>query len=232
MRCFSFQHTCDRKYLFLTSLFTSFHLTQNRSRIIAINPDGSLRWSFVLDGQVAGTPAIGLDKEMIYVSHNIPNTVENGEKYRGMLTVLRDSGDGPIVAAEMLPENSFGPFGPLTLQTTITDDDTTDVVFVAESWGGGYTNNGNGNVYYVNPSSSGYTLQVFSEWGFSSVAAPTVSAGAEKLWMGGVGSNVGGWVSDSSLITSADTPLEPVWQYTFVQQNERNVTMRKYTSCE
>lgn len=202
-------------------------LSLNISRVIALNPDGSERWIVSLDGEVVGTPAIGLDKDTIYVSHNVPNTVDNGENYRGKITLLRDNGGIPIIAAEIFPEDRFGPFGPLTVKTTTLDDDSSEVVFVAESWGGGYTYNG--YVYYLTPSRGGYALEVFSDWGFSSVAAPAVSANADMLWMAGVGSTVGGWAGDSftSVFASGGPPAEPNWQSTFVQSGEDNVTMRK-----
>jgi len=167
-----------------------------------------------------------MDKDTIYVSHNVPNDVDNGEQYRGKLTVLRDNGGSPAIVAELLPQDRFGPFGPLTVKSTTLDDGSSEVVFVAESWGGGYEYDG--NVYYLAPSSGGYVLDTFSQWGFSSAAAPAVSADANMLWMAGVGSTVGGWTGDSfATVIASGAPTEPDWEATFAQAVGQNITIGK-----
>lgn len=206
-------------------LSNSSLLTICTSRIIALNPDGSERWSVFLDGIVVGTPAIGGDKDTIYVSHNVPNIAGNGER-RGKITVLRDNGGNPTIEAEALPENRFGPFGPLTVKSTMAGSVLGDVVFVAESWAGGLANNG--YVYSLAPSRGDYSLRVFSEWGFSSAVAPTVSADSDMLWMAGVGSIVAGWMGESySSALSSGNPAQPDWQANFVQSNLQDITMGK-----
>lgn len=200
------------------------------SRIIALNPDGSERWNVFVDGVVTGTPAVGADKDVIYVSHNVLNTIDNGER-RGKVTVLRDNGGNPTIEAEVFAENRFGPFGPLTVKSTTANGVSNDTVFVAESWGGGYTSD-NGYVLFLAPSGGDYALQVFSEWGFSSAVAPTVSRDSDMLWMAGAGTTVGGWVSDSFTSAQSGGPSQPDWQSVFVQKNLENITMGKLYDCD
>lgn len=178
-----------------------------------------------LDGVVVGTPAIGADSDVIYISHNVPNPQNNGETDRGRVTVLRDNGGIPSIVTAISPEDRFGPFGPLTVKTTFVGDDVTEVVFVAESWGGGFERNG--NVYYLTSSGGEYSLELFSEWGFSSVAAPAVSADADMLWMAGVGSTVGGWVGEAYTLglASDGRSSDPTWQSSFLQANEVDTTL-------
>jgi hypothetical protein len=160
----------------------------------------------------------------MYVSHNVPNTVDNGEQ-RGKITVLRDNGGSPTIEAEAFAQNRFGPFGPLTVKSTMVNGVSSDTVFVAESWGGGYTPD-NGYIFFLRDDD--YTLQVFSTWGFSSATAPTVSVDSDMLWVAGVGTTVGGWIGESYFSALAsEGPAEPDWQSIFVQNNLSNVTMGK-----
>ena len=199
------------------------------SRIIAINPEGSLRWTLTLDGVVAGTPAIGNDG--IYVSHNIPNTVENGEVfYSGKLTVLRDNGQSatPTIVAEVAPQDRFGPFGPLSVQTVTSGDSSRDAVFVAENWN---STSNDGYVYYLDALGKDYELKVLSEWGVSSVTRPAVSLDGTMLWMGGASSTVAGWVGDSSVETIVATGArQPNWEVSLVQ-SDSSAARRKSMRC-
>ena len=174
---------------------------------------------------MAGSPVIGFDNDIIYFSHNVPNTVDNGELYRGKLTIVRDNGGTPTVVAEILPEDRFGPFGPVTAQTAVVNaGENRDVVFVAESWGEGLGTNG--HVYYLFPSPSDgtYELQVFSDFALPSVTRPAVGEGADKLWLAGGGSIVAGWVGDSSFLTAftdETLPVDPAWNTDFDQSADR-----------
>lgn len=211
----------------LLAILNSSHHSSSYSRIIAINPNGSVRWTVVLEGIVQGTPRMSTDNDTIYVSHNVANTVGE-EPYRGKVTVLRDNGGSPSIVASVFPENEFGPFGPLTLKTTSTDE---EVVFVAESYRNGLQFTG--YVYYLAPAGDEYALEIFSEWGFSSRSAPAVGNNAGMLFVGGAGSTVGGWVGDqySSVLSSGGSPSAPTWQDAFLQdrENENNVTIGKYS---
>jgi hypothetical protein len=161
------------------------------------------------------------------VSHNVPNNLTDGEEYySGKLTVLRDNGqDGTaptIVTAMISPDDRFGPFGPLTVQTvTSAVNSTRDAVFVAENWNGTLNE---GYVYYLDSKGGKYELKVLSDWGVSSVTRPAVSPDGTMLWMGGAGSTVAGWVGDSSVDNIvASGPLQPDWEDAFVssQNGER-----------
>lgn len=226
-QCFLFFDTTPYFLFWGHSPLHRFKLTQCHSRIIALNGDGTERWSAPLEGIVVGTPAIGSDKNTIYVSHNVPNEEDSDEPYRGMLTVLSDGGGTPAVVAQVFPtEDTLGPFGPLTVKPT-TSANETEVVFVAERWAGGYEYQG--NVYYMTRSSDGYALEIFSEWGFSSASVPAVGAGANILFMAGVGGTAAGWTNESysSVLTSGGAPANPDWQSEFVQSGEQNVTLGK-----
>lgn len=218
-----------------------------RSRVIAVNPDGSLRWEVSLSGYVEGTPLLGqADSDKIYVSQNIPDdpttNVFDPDVYRGRIVVIRDNdagrGEGGVeitASKEGLPV----PYGPLTLQTVQIRGKTRDVVFFAEDRGRGHVMAG--GIYVLSPTdfydlrkgrgNGAYELRTLSRWLRSSVTRPVVSADADSLWAGGVESRLAA-VKLGSFVTSLgyQDMVDTEWE-TVLSGSNRNDTERKFIGC-
>lgn len=203
--------------------------------MIAVNGDGTLRWSHGLSGNVVGTPLIGLDGDKIYVVHNVPNNNSTAvSRYRGQMTILSDNNGSVRVAAEIRNENRFGPYAPPSItHTTTAQGQTLDVVMFGESWGDGYIQDG--QLYVVTPSSefdangglgsASYTLRTLSTWAESTVTRPLIASNLTAIYVGAGGSVVGGFLDLSANDVLTNT-LNPSWVRQ-VQATERNITQRK-----
>jgi len=202
-----------------------------RSRVIAVNPDGSLRWQVSLAGYVTGTPLIGqADSDKIYVSQNVPddastNSLFDPDFYRGRIVVVRDNnagqGEGGVEITASKEGSLSVPYGPLTLQTVQIRGKERDVVFFAEDRGEGHVMAG--GIYVLSPTefydlrvgrgNGAYELRTLSRWLRSSVVRPVVSDDGDNLWVGGVGSRLAS-LSLGTFITSVGLQdmIEPEWE--------------------
>jgi hypothetical protein len=122
--------------------------TSTLSRLLAVNLDGSLKWSIPFNGVIVGKAIVGVEK--LYVVHNVPNFVGDSPT-RGKISVVLLRGQQPVVTAAVSPVNRQGPFGPPVGTTVDIDGNERDVIVLAESWSNGYT--ANGHVYMFMPSS-------------------------------------------------------------------------------
>jgi hypothetical protein len=207
------------------------------SRVMAVNLDGSLRWSVNVAGIVVGTPVAS--GTAIYLSHNV-----EGKGY--LSVILTTTEDAPELTASLAPEDRDGPFGPpsavvLSSQNAAAANDNNnqnakDVVAVAESWGDGYTEDG--SIYILVPSAEfedwggrgneSYELRLVSDWPFSAVARPLLSG--TSLYMGGTGSQIAGWAGNrdiSGVLEGRDTNADPRWSVQ-LEPSERNASQREF----
>lgn len=198
------------------------------SRLLAVNLDGSLRWSLDMDGIVVGTPLVGFNSTVIYVSQNVNGT--NG--LQGHITVISPMNSAANVTASLKSDFSSAPFGP----PSITTVQNFDIVAVAESGDDGYSTHG--AVYLLLPFSgppgkhAKYTLVLASALPFSSVTPPTLSASGLSMWVGGEGSNIAGWTGNRGLggvVTLQQVNANPLWS-TVIPPNPQNISMRKFLS--
>lgn len=213
------------------------------SRIIAVNPDGSRRWTMVVSGYAVGTPVIGNDGDKIYVATNVPvSTVDsNGNtvfKDDGRVRVISNNGGTPFVTATKFSRGRTAPFGPLGIRTVTFGGKNRDLIFFAESLEKGFADDG--HLHFLTPSASfdeafgrgndSYNLITFSEWGKSSVVRPTVSTDGVLIWLGGTGSIIAGWPDIEDMLDSVEFessfPIEPKWEQ-FITPSEINPTQRK-----
>jgi hypothetical protein len=214
---------------------------------MAVNPDGSLRWSYSLKGYVSGTPQIGAMEggKYVYVSQNIrlndgSSSSNNTERYRGMITILWDRGSSVELVAQKSFGSRVGPYGPLTVQPMdLGSTQNRDVVIWSESWGEGYVQDG--RLYALWSSSNNdddtheFQMRTLSKWQYPSVTAPTVSANGRSIWSTYGSAIVSGWsANDNDPKTHIDTilkndgdPISPTWAV-YVQFSERNDTQRTY----
>jgi len=180
------------------------------SRIVAVNPDGTLKWLVSLSGYVVGTPVIGVDGTNIYVSHNIRNS--SGD-YEGFITVILGS-KGVVLYSELQEADRIGPYGPLA-NTVGTDG--SDLVMWADSSSDGYASSG-GTIFMLvqSQNSSGLEVKSFSNSTFTSVTKPAFLN--TSMWMGGHESRLAAWIIDGG----SQEEL-PTWRKN-VQPTERNVS--------
>ena len=198
-----------------------------RSRVIAVNMDGTIKWDVQVSGIIQGDVVVGAGGAM-YVSHNINNV--------GYLSVImtNDNHDSASVVASLTSTDApNGPFGPPALQQ---DTSSGDVVFVAESWGQGYVE-GDGALYMLSTTSiledtggTGNQLQRISSWPYSSIVPPLVNG--NSIFLGASGGVIAGWTgnerNDLSGIQSGKVDeIDPRWVYEGAR-NGRNESQRKF----
>jgi hypothetical protein len=195
-------------------LINALHVVCPCSRIVAVNPDGTLKWLVSLSGYVVGTPVIGVDGTNIYVSHNIRNS--SGD-YEGFITVILGS-KGVVLYSELQEADRIGPYGPLA-NTVGTDG--SDLVMWADSSSDGYASSG-GTIFMLvqSQNSSGLEVKSFSNSTFTSVTKPAFLN--TSMWMGGHESRLAAWIIDGG----SQEEL-PTWRKN-VQPTERNVSQRKF----
>lgn len=143
--------------------------TVPQSRLLAVNLDGSLRWSLDLNGIITGKPVLGgTTNNILYVVHNTPinteETTDGGsgggdDAMSGQISVIRLHSTDPVVTASLAPATDRnGPLGPPAGTTMATvSGQRQDVIVVSEAWNNGYlsvTNNRGGNVYVLKPSTN------------------------------------------------------------------------------
>jgi hypothetical protein len=208
------------------------------SRVMAVNMDGTLRWSVPIDGTIVGTPVVGSNGRLLYVSHT-----DNTNK--GFLSVLLTNEDGTSaeLTASLSPADRDAPFGPPAIQRTLEEGNNNDPssvgdrIVVAENWDDGYTEQG--SIYLLSPSpdfedaggrgSESYQLLLVSRasWNFSAVMAPLFVG--SSLWIGGTSSNLAGWTANrdiSNVLGGNQEDVDPRWS-TQLEPNARNESQRK-----
>jgi hypothetical protein len=207
--------------------------TSTISRLLAVNLDGTFRWSLPLSGAVVGKPVTSAQKDKLYVVHNVPNYIGSSPT-RGKVSVilLRQDSTQPTVTASIAPLDRQGPFGP---PTGATLGDGTQVVVLAEAWDEGYAPD-NGHVYVLKPSSlyndfggqgdEAYELALISAW-TASVTRPAVVADEElQVFCGGAAARLSGWSSLSNVVAGTQESVTPTWDVT-LSPNLGNASQRK-----
>ena len=183
------------------------------SRVLAVTPDGTLRWFVPIRGYVEGTPVIGVNGTIIYVSHNARD--ENGE-YQGFITVIGSNTDGTIQYEELSPANRKATFGPLAIRTDSTGN---DVVVWAENTKEGYDEE-SGQIYFMAQNETGdLGVTTISNTTFSSTTRPALLN--NNVWMGGHASRLTAWNVQQEVDSESQ-----LWTFE-VQPTERNISQRK-----
>lgn len=211
--------------------------TDVSSRVIAVTMDGTLKWNVTVPGRIAGNPALGDSKTLLYVAHNDAGV--------GALSVIlmdarRDS--GVIVATLSSPAtdtmNGNGPFGPAVVQSGGSSNAPGgDIVLVAESWGGGYSEEG-GGLYMLSPvadSGNGgnatFLLRQISSWPFNAIAPPLVVG--DSVFLGATSANLVAWTGNdrndlSGVILGTRDNIDPFWVF---QANTNQMNRTQRTCC-
>lgn len=206
--------------------------SQTLSRLLAVNLDGSLRFSVPLNGAVVGKPVVGADR--LYVVHNVPSYVGTSST-RGKITVVRTTANPPTVTASISPFSEHGPFGPPTGTSVNMQGKQQDVVIVAEAWDDGYSST-QGKVYLLRPSAlyddfngqgnDAYELRLMSDVAMASSSKPSINADATEVFVGAAGSRMHGWSEAGSLwevVSNDKTNISPSWDLA-LEANKGNVT--------
>lgn len=207
------------------------------SRLLAVNLDGTIRWSLPLSGAVAGKPVQAAQKDKLYVVHNVPNFIGSSPT-RGKVSVilLQQDNSQPTVTASIAPLDRQGPFGPPTGATLV---DGTQVVVLAEAWDSGYAAD-NGHVFLLKPSSlykdfggqgdEAYELARMSAWSVASVTRPAVVADeALQVFCGGAAARLSGWSSVSNVVAGSQENVTPTWDVT-LSPSLGNASQRKWVA--
>lgn len=219
------------------------NLADTSSRIIAVDMEGNLKWSYSLSGRIEGSPVVG--KSGIYVTTN-----DNG---MGVVSVLKLSPeDGSVELSASV--GAYAALGPPSLrqpamnQNGNNNEDAGDFVIVAESWDSGFSET-QGGLYMipeallttnrddkerdgVETEASGrfeYKLSKISSWAFSAIAPPMVIG--DSIYVGAAGANVGGFTggnrrNDLSGIEAGEDEISPQWEVQ-LSQNQLNASQRK-----
>eukprot|EP00816_Leptocylindrus_hargravesii_P001982 CAMPEP_0196815460 /NCGR_PEP_ID=MMETSP1362-20130617/49920_1 /TAXON_ID=163516 /ORGANISM="Leptocylindrus danicus, Strain CCMP1856" /LENGTH=712 /DNA_ID=CAMNT_0042192425 /DNA_START=166 /DNA_END=2304 /DNA_ORIENTATION=- len=163
-----------------------------QSRIVAINGNGTFRWSQVVEGTVEGTPAISADGENVYVARNVISStnVQNPTR-RGAFTIINDKNQSIIAD---FPSFDSYPFGPLSH----IFQDGSDILYWADPWKFGYAGAGSTGIVYRYDSSFGQVSQL-QEISLNAVTAPMLGSDGRKFWLGGSNAQVVGWISESGV---------------------------------
>jgi hypothetical protein len=204
------------------------------SRLLAVNLDGTIRWSLPLSGSVVGKPVQAAQKDKLFVVHNVLNFIGSSPT-RGEVSVilLQQDNSQPTVTASIAPLDSQGPLGPPTAATLV---DGTQVVVFAEAWDNGYTAD-NGRVFLLKPSSlynefggqgdEAYELALMSTWTVASVTRPAVVADENlQVFCGGAAARLSGWSSVSNVVTGSQQNVAPTWDMT-LSPNLGNASQRE-----
>jgi hypothetical protein len=213
------------------------------SRVIAVNMDGTHKWSVQVEGKIEGNPVVG--KTGIFISHN------SNDGNIGYLSIIRtdpNNGTGNIVdtvsPTATRPGSVNGPFGPPALQqrpgwSYDEEDYADDIVIVAENWDEGFSEN-QGGLYMLtlsttddessSPPTSGYQLQKISSYSYSAIAPPLVYG--DSIFLGSAGGTLAGFTGDrrsdlSGILSGRESEINPRWQNE-VSPDPRNASQRKF----
>jgi hypothetical protein len=159
------------------------------SRIICVDAAGKKRWEVILDGIAMGTPQIGVDGKVVYVTHN------TGKDYLvGKLTMIQDELYGIATEIPLQGAGGFGfadvdaPFGPVSVSTS----GRRDSVYWGESWSEGKA--AFGMLYKY---SDGVVVGL-RKTAWSTTSAPTLSQDGKSLWVEGGNGIFSGWTNGQS----------------------------------
>lgn len=207
------------------------------SRVIAVNLDGTLRWSVSMDGTIVGTPVVGSDDRFVYISR----TESSGKGFLSVILIDAD-GEKAELTASLAPVDRDAPFGPPALQRRIDQGNANpsidgDQVVVAENWDGGYTEQGSIYTMVRSPefedtggrSEVSFQLLLInrSSWTFSSVMAPLLVG--NSLFIGGTSATVAGWTANrdlTSILQDNEEDIDPLW-LSQLDNNRFNSSQRK-----
>lgn len=170
------------------------------SWVVAVNDDGSERWSQRVNGVIEGTPIIGQYGRYVYVTHNvhIGDNIQNPTRH-GSFSVLSDD-PAEIENSFVFHGNSFGPAERRLLKGE-------DSIYWANSKKFGHADDG---AVYQYDSGGNRILQMDVAW--SSVVAPTMSSANDWMWFGGSSSSLYGMGDDLSYQSlSWEASLQKNW---------------------
>lgn len=152
------------------------------SRVIALSNAGNILWSEIIGGVAIGTPVIGNNGNLLYITHNVKQ--RKSDKFaRGFLSILR-SRDGYVIFNDSA--DSSAPFGPLALSSR----NGKDTLYWGQSWDSGYTLSG--RMYQYDSVHERIVHLQRTNWSVDS--APLVSKHGHSLWVGGSQSHIFGWL--------------------------------------
>lgn len=195
------------------------------SRVIAVDKDGTMRWSVSVPGRAVGTPYISGDGSRVYVVHNLVSAIDTifKEDYGQVSVILTKGSSAQIVASLPRNETSLGPFGPPTFRSVTNGADVTDLLLVAESNSTSLFSGSRGGLHLLVPSSSfdqlqglgdaSYDLRVVSTYPYLSGLRPAISTDGNSCYFAHQG-RLSGWDNDRDIsgVVSGDTAdLFPNW---------------------
>lgn len=205
------------------------------SRLLAVNLDGSLRWSLDVDGVIQGTPVVGQNGGAVYVVHNAVGATLP----KGKLSVVLINDDAPTITASVSSWNPNAPFGPPSHAIGFDSNrgGEHDIIAIAESWGEGYLQQGSihllvPSTQFVNNGGVGaesYELRFASAYPFSAVARPALSADGASLWIAAQASNIAAWTGNrdlSDVLSGKQQNRNPRWN-TWVEPGTLDVSQRE-----
>jgi hypothetical protein len=216
------------------------------SRLLAVNIDGTLRWTLAVEGTVVGKPFVGADQNTFYIVHNIPSstTAADAPGVGRISVIVVDPIDGlPLVTATLPETADNAPFGPATGKTIQqqqgpNNSSELDIVVFGENNDNGLS--AQGALYMLIPSNenealggrgnAAYDLRLVFDFSRSTVARPAVSADGTAIYMGQQQSRLSGWNGRddvSGVLNGSEEGVFP--QYTVrPPQALQNGVLRKY----
>jgi hypothetical protein len=217
---------------------------ETTSRLLAVNIDGTLRWSAVLEGTVVGKPIVGADQNTFYVVHNIPGASAQAAVVGRISVIVVDPQDGPLVAATLPETAANAPFGPATGKTIQqrqgpgANGSEIDIIVFGENNNDGLSEEG--ALYMLIPSSENealggrgneaYDLRLVFDFARSTVARPAVSADGTAVYMAAQESTLTGWNGRRELSGVIDGTEEGIFPQWLARPGPpfRNGVLRKY----
>jgi hypothetical protein len=236
--------TSDAKVEYAVYAVTDETTTQDSvttSRLLAVNIDGTLRWSAVLAGTVVGKPIVGAGQNTFYVVHNIPATSTSAADVGRISVIVVDPQDGPLVAATLPETADNAPFGPATGKTIQQQQgpntSESDIIVFGENNENGLS--AQGALYMLIPSSENealggrgneaYDLRLVFDFSRSTVARPAVSADGTAVYLAQQQSTLTGWNGDRELSGVIDGTEEEIFPQFLVRPAlALNGLLRKY----
>ncbi len=209
------------------------------SRLVAVDMEGALKWTYDLDGKIEGSPAVG--KSGIYVT-------TNDKRGTGIVSKLQLSPiDGSVVLVATAGAYDV-QLGPPVLQQAVENQDNKnnnnkdngpndkngeDTVLVAET--GSSQTQGGMYLFPTDLASSpeieiedelsiqveitgrfDYDLSKISSWSYSATAPPLVYG--DSIFLGAAGGTIGGFTGDrkndlSGITSGRETAITPRWDF-------------------
>ena len=202
------------------------------SRLVAVDMEGALKWTFEFDGKIEGSPAVG--KSGIYVTTNKKSAL-------GIVSKLQLSPiDGTAVLAATAGVYNV-ELGPPVLQQAVENKNNNnknngpndDTIVVAESG----TSQTQGGLYLfpsdlasspeieiedelsIQVETSGrfdYELTKISSWSYGATSPPLVYG--DSIFVGAAGGTIGGFTGDrkndlSGITSGRETAITPRWDF-------------------